>query len=289
LLTIIALYVFVHRAITVPIQQLTTAAEQIGQGNFEQVTIESGDELGLFAQTFNDMTARIQATQEALQIELQKTKKLDRQKTEFLSIAAHQLRTPMSGIKWVVSMAVEGDLGALPNEAKEQLGKGLENINRMITLINSLLDVTQIETQEFQYTFVDTDMEQMVRESVTAFEHVSIQAGVSVKMLPPTEPIDHASVDAGKLKMALHNLIDNAIKYTPKGGKVEISLDQTPTEVRMHVADTGYGIPPSEYDRIYSKFFRGSNIQTIQADGSVFRGMTFDPTVVYVMIRYLLC
>lgn len=268
LLGVIALYLFVHRSITIPVQQLTIAAEEIGKGNFAQVNIDTKDELGLFAHTFNDMTAKIQATQEALQIELEKTKKLDRQKTEFLSIAAHQLRTPMSGIKWVVSMAVEGDLGALPDEAKQQLGKGLENINRMITLINSLLDVTQIETQEFQYTFIDTDMEQLVRETVTAFDHVSIQAGVTVKMVPPSAPISHAPVDAGKLKMALHNLIDNAIKYTPKGGSAEVMMDQTDADVRIHVKDTGYGIPPTEYDRIYTKFFRGSNIQTIQADGS---------------------
>jgi signal transduction histidine kinase len=268
LITLIALYGFVHRAVTVPIQQLTTTAERIGQGSFEQVEIESGDELGLFAQTFNTMTEKIQATQEELQIELEKTKKLDRQKTEFLSIAAHQLRTPMSGIKWVVSMAVEGDLGDLPKEAKEQLGKGLENVNRMITLINSLLDVTQIETQEFHYQFAETDIEQLVREAVIALEHPSIQAGISLKMESPTDTIAKIAVDPGKLKMALHNLIDNAIKYTPKDGSVTVSLSQDNENVRIHVKDTGFGIPPSEYERIYTKFFRGSNIQTIQADGS---------------------
>ncbi len=267
-LSVILLYFFVHRAITVPIQQLTTTAERIGQGNFERVEIESRDELGLFARTFNTMTEKIQATQEALQVELEKTKKLDRQKTEFLAIAAHQLRTPMSGIKWVVSMAVEGDLGELPQEAKEQLGKGLDNVNRMISLINSLLDVTQIETQEFQYAFAETDMEQLVREVVTAFEHISIQSGVSLTMDPPTNTITHCVVDAGKIKMALHNVIDNAIHYTPKDGTVVVSLDQDDTQVHIHVKDSGFGIPPSEYDRIYTKFFRGSNIQTIHADGS---------------------
>jgi len=268
LFMVIALYIFVHRAITIPIAQLTSAAEHIGQGNFEQVHIDTQDELGLFAKTFNETTNKIRTTQEALQVELEKTKKLDHQKTEFLSIAAHQLRTPLSGIKWVMSMAVDGDLGKLPPEAQQQLDKGLENVNRMITLINSLLDVTQIETEHLQYTFADTDMEQLVREAVTAFEHVSIKAGVTLKMETPEHLPIHAAVDAGKITMALHNLIDNALKYTPKGGSVVVHLRQNDASVQITVADTGYGIPQSEYERIYTKFFRGSNIQTIQADGS---------------------
>lgn len=265
----ILLYVFLDRSITVPVRMLTEAAVDLGHGNFKYVDYDSGDELGLFAETFNTMSQKIKATQESLQIELEKTKKLDKQKTEFLSIAAHQLRTPMSGIKWVVNMAVTGDLGKIADEAKEQLGKGLQNIDRMIALINSLLDVTQIETEQFEFKMEPHDIVEIMEEVYADLEHAAQEMGVAIIIEQPKHKLEPVIADAEKLKMALRNVIDNGIKYTPKKGSVTISFEKENNDTMLiHIADTGYGIPKAEQDRIYTKFFRGSNVQTIQADGS---------------------
>ena len=268
LLSLGMLFSFTRTSITEPVQKLTEAAESAASGDFRFVNIDTRDELGLFADTFNTMTQHIKATQESLTIELEKTKQLDRQKTEFLSIAAHQLRTPMSGIKWVMSMAVDGDLGKLPDEAKEQLGKGLENVGRMIKLINSLLDVTQIETQKFTFNFLPHDPVQLVKESCADLEQAADQAQVSIKINEPATPLPLVAADAEKVGIAFHNLVDNAIKYTPKGGTVSVDFTVEEDEVIFAIKDTGYGIPEVEQDRIFSKFYRGSNIQTVQADGS---------------------
>ncbi len=110
-----------RRWITRPIQELTKTADSMSQGQFRFVDITSHDEFGLLADTFNTMAQRMKATQESLSIELARAQNLDHQKTEFVSIAAHQLRTPMSGIKWMVDMAVQGDFGKIDPEVKTQL------------------------------------------------------------------------------------------------------------------------------------------------------------------------
>lgn len=268
LIAVIVLYRFINNSVTKPVQQLTDAAEEIGHGRFPIVTIDSRDEMGLFAETFNTMTQRIKATQESLQIELEKTKRLDRQKTEFLSIAAHQLRTPMSGIKWLVNMVAEGDLGPVSAEATEQLNKGKENIDRMIALINSLLDVTQIDTETLIYEFKPYNIVQVVTEVCEELQHAADQAQVALQVRHSGQEMNPVLADIDKIKMALRNVIDNGIKYTPKGGTVTISFEQQKDYMHVHVADTGYGIPDNEYDRLFTKFYRGTNIQTIQADGS---------------------
>lgn len=268
IVALILVYSFIHRSVTEPVRKLTEAAEEISKGNFRAVNIDSRDELGLFAETFNTMIQKLQATQESLQIELEKTKKLDQQKTEFLSIAAHQLRTPMSGIKWVVSMVAEDDLGKIPEEAREQLQKGLENIERMISLINSLLDVTQIETEHLKFNFESTDIVEHVRETVHEFDPIFKATEVQLIFEEPTNKLPPVRVDKNKIKMAIRNLIDNAIKYTSKKGTVTISFELNDDMVILNIKDSGYGIPKNEQDRIFSKFFRGSNIQTVQADGS---------------------
>lgn len=268
LIAVLVLYRFIHNSVTKPVQQLTEAAEEIGHGQFPIVNIDSRDEMGLFAETFNTMTQRIKATQESLQIELEKTKWLDRQKTEFLSIAAHQLRTPMSGIKWLVNMVAEGDLGPVSEEATEQLKKGKENIDRMIALINSLLDVTQIDTETLVYEFKPYSAVQLVTEVCEELQHSAEEAQVRLTVDAADAEMTPILADIDKIKMALRNLIDNGIKYTPKGGSVTVSFEQQKDYMQIHVTDTGYGIPENEYDRLFTKFYRGTNIQTIQADGS---------------------
>ncbi len=258
---------FTNRSITTTVKKLTTAAEKIGKGQFSFVDIDSKDELGLFADTFNTMTQNIKATQESLEIELEKTKKLDRQKTEFLSIAAHQLRTPMSGIKWLVNMVVEGDLGKVSKEAEEQLGKGLENIDRMVALINSLLDVSQIEMQKTEFNIVAADMVEITQGLIEEFDHNAQDGGIKLVCEHEAKVVP-AKADIEKIKMAIRNLLDNAIKYTPKKGKVTTRVSQNDTDIIIEVIDTGHGIPDDEQDRIFSKFYRGSNIQTVEADGS---------------------
>ncbi len=269
IVTMLLLYSFIRRSVAQPIEKLTLASERIGAGDFSVVIpIEGNDEIGVLSETFNTMSSHIEQAQTALEAELSKTKLLDKQKTEFLSIAAHQLRTPMSGIKWVVQMTLDGDFGAIDEEAKKQLQLSMENVDRMITLINGLLDVTRLETQGFEFQFTYADSLPLFPDSEIDLFQAAEKNGVTVSITQPTEPLPQINMDVEKMSLVTHNLLDNAIKYTPKGGSVTVEFAHDAENITFSVKDTGYGIPQSEQERIFSKFFRASNIQTVQADGS---------------------
>lgn len=259
---------FISNNITKPVRALTAAAQEFGKGHFKKVTIQRNDELGLFAKTFNTMAENIQASQTALQEELIKTQELDRQKSEFLSIAAHQLRTPMAGIRWVSQMLFDGDMGDLSGEQKHHLGNALENINRMISLINDLLDVTKIEEQKFKYKFVVTDVVKIFRDQIATLDNLAKEnhLTITVQHEPAGEIL--AEVDVEKLGLAINNLIDNAIKYSKKDSTIDIGISKHGPVVHCYVKDHGLGIPKQSQAEVFTKFFRAPNILKVITEGS---------------------
>ncbi|MBI2415154.1 MAG: HAMP domain-containing histidine kinase [Candidatus Kerfeldbacteria bacterium] len=268
-LVVIWLIVFISNNITKPVVQLTKAAQAFGQGHFERVDLQRNDELGLFAKTFNVMAENIQASQRALQAELEKTKELDRQKSDFLSIAAHQLRTPMSGIRWATTMLYDGDMGVMSDEQKHHLGNTIENINRMIRLINDLLDVTKIEEQKFKYKFVEQDILPIFNETIKRHEQTAKAKPVNImfRSKPATGPL-LVSCDKEKIELMLNNLLDNAIKYSKPNDTITIEVNEVTDGVNGFVHDTGLGIPKKSHHEVFSKFFRGPNILKVVTEGS---------------------
>lgn len=268
LVIVVFVILFISNNITKPVKALTKAAQEFGKGHFKKVQITRNDELGLFAKTFNTMAENIQASQHALEEELEKTKELDRQKSEFLSIAAHQLRTPMAGIRWVSQMLYDGDMGTMTDEQKHHLGNALENINRMISLINDLLDITKIEEQRFKYKFVVTDIVKICRDQVEALAELAKGSNVTVKVLHEPAGEILAEVDVEKLSLAVNNLIDNAIKYSPKDSTVEVGVIKHGSNVHCYVKDHGLGIPKSSQSEVFTKFFRAPNVLKVITEGS---------------------
>lgn len=268
LLIIVFVAAFISTNITKPIRSLTQAAQDFGRGEFHKVTIHRNDELGLFAKTFNTMAANIQASQKALEEELTKTRELDRQKSEFLSIAAHQLRTPMAGIRWVSQMLYDGDMGDLNKEQKHHLGNALENITRMINLINDLLDVTKIEEQKFNYKFVVTDLVALIKEQITQLANLAKELRITVRFTYEPAGEIPAEVDVEKMSLVINNLIDNAIKYSKPNGVVEIHIAKHGSTIHGYVKDHGVGIPTKSQTEVFTKFFRGPNILKMVTEGS---------------------
>ncbi len=268
LIIIVFVVTFISNNITKPVRALTKAAQEFGKGNFHKVPVTRNDELGLFAKTFNTMAENIQASQSALQEELIKTQELDRQKSEFLSIAAHQLRTPMAGIRWVSQMLYDGDMGKMTEEQTHHLGNALENINRMINLINDLLDVTKIEEQKFKYKFVMTDLVQIFRDQIERLSELANGSHITIQLSHEPAGSILAAVDVEKLSLAINNLIDNAIKYSKKDSTVEISLSKHGNLVHCYVKDHGLGIPKQSQAEVFTKFFRAPNVLKVITEGS---------------------
>lgn len=201
--------------------------------------------------------------------DITREKRVERMKTEFVTLAAHQLRTPLSGIKWALRMLIDEGEGLSPL-LKEGLDKAYASNERMINLVNDLLNATRIEEGRYVYKPVPGDFQKLVDDMITTYEPVAKEKKVELKINKPKEGLPPVAFDTEKMNMAVQNLIDNAIKYTASGGKVTVTtkVEEGGKDVRLSVEDTGVGIPPAQKDRIFSKFFRAENVMRMETVGN---------------------
>jgi len=200
--------------------------------------------------------------------DISREKLVERMKSEFVSLAAHQLRTPLSAIKWITRMFLDGDLGELKREQKEFLEKTYLINERMISLINDLLNVARIEEGRYIYKLVLTDLVELIKKVVESRQRLIQEKKIKFEFKEGSEKLPLVLIDSAKMELAIENLLDNAIKYTKPGGKVTISLEKNPKEIEFKIEDTGVGIPQDQQERVFSKFFRGANVMKLETGGT---------------------
>ena len=192
---------------------------------------------------------------------------LSKIKSDFISVADHQLRTPLSSIKWAFAMLQEGGLGELSENQKPVVQQGLETSDRLVRLVNSLLNVSRMEEGRFGYEFATLDPKQVVTKVLSTLKAKSDSRGVVIRTSLP-DVLPAITADPEKIELTLENLADNAVSYTQSGGEVHIAATTEGKFLRITVQDNGVGIPKSQLPNIYSKFFRGDNVVRMQTDGS---------------------
>jgi two-component system sensor histidine kinase VicK len=195
-------------------------------------------------------------------------KMIERMKTEFVSLAAHQLRTPLSAIKWTLRMLLDGDLGKITEEQKDFIEKTYKSNERMINLINDLLDVTRIEEGKYLYKPVLANLEAVIQFVVNSYEEEIERKKIKLEFKKPKKKLPQVKGDVEKIGLVIQNLLDNAIKYTPPDGEVTISLKSGKKEIEFSIKDTGVGIPKDQQERVFTKFFRGANVIRMETEGS---------------------
>lgn len=193
--------------------------------------------------------------------------KLDHAKTEFISIASHQLRTPLAGMKGYLSMILEGDLGKLNKNLKEYLTRVYQENEHMVQLIETMLNISRIESGHMQFEFKKTDIDRFVRQIVKQFEARLKQKGMSLEIKTLSKLPKDIMIDSDKFHEVVVNLIDNAIKYS-ENGTITIFLDDYPNHVQICVQDEGIGIAQSDFEDIFMKFQRGDNTKGKGPGGS---------------------
>lgn len=195
-----------------------------------------------------------------------KLNKLDRAKSEFITIASHQLRTPLTSIKGFTSLLLDGTYGDISPQIKEVAEKIYLSNDRLSKLVEDLLNVARIEAGDFVFRFEKNSIEETAKE---AFDSLAIQAKakkIDFHFLSLQSSIQPFCFDKMKIKEALINLIDNAIKYTPSG-KVTVLVEERGKKVRISVVDTGIGIAREEIHYVFEKFQRGIDVQSIHTEG----------------------
>lgn len=198
--------------------------------------------------------------------DITREKVINRSKSEFISIAAHQMRTPLSGIKWSMKLVLDGDVGVVDPKQRELLQRAYETNERMIRLVADLLDVARIDEGRFGYEFKKSNLPETARLTVYALsaeaEHRNIKLDLTADNVP------EFSFDQSRMTLVIQNLVENSIRYTLSGGSVRVTIKDRKTYAMVSVSDTGVGIPRKELPRIFTKFFRAENIIRMQTDGS---------------------
>lgn len=197
----------------------------------------------------------------------EKLRQLDETKDDFISMASHQLRTPLTSVKGYVSMVLDGDGGKLSNLQRKLLNQSFISAQRMVYLISDLLNVSRLRTGRFIIEAVPTNLAQVVQEEVRQL--VETAKGRNLELIyhkPEHFPL--LMLDETKLRQVIMNFIDNAIYYTPSGGHITVNLVDKPQAVEFTVVDDGIGVPRPEQHRLFTKFYRADNAKRARPDGT---------------------
>ena len=213
-----------------------------------------------------ELVRRMEETNKELGEANEHLKELDQAKSEFVSIASHQLRTPMTGIMGYLSMIVGGDFGKIDPALNKVLDSLLDASQRMIRLINLFLDVTKIESGKLVLDKQPMQLEDLIDKELDVVMKLAKDHGLKLVYKHPKEKLPTLVID-DKITDVVLNLVDNAIKYTPKGS-ITVTSEREGDWVHVKVQDTGRGLDPKEAKNLFNKFVRGYGIAQVNPDGS---------------------
>jgi signal transduction histidine kinase len=244
------------RALTRPIRQLTLAADEVARGNLErQVPVRSADEIGRLGQAFNRMVAQLRAT--------------ERMRTDFVSNVSHELRTPLTAIKGLVETLRDGAVD--DREVRDRFLTTVEDeTDRLIRLVNDLLVLSKADSHALKLKREPLDVRDLIDRSICKLAPQLEEKGILVEASASDGP-QLILADADRIEQVLVNLLDNAIKYSPEGGRITVAIDdegQALEMVSVAVGDEGVGIPAEDLPRVFERFYRVDRARARDGGGS---------------------
>ncbi len=193
--------------------------------------------------------------------------RLDEAKDEFISMASHQLRTPLTSIKGYLSMLIEGDVGEVTKEQKHMLSEAFVSSERMVRLIGDFLNVSRLQTGKFVIEKHPVDLALLVQREIDGLAQNAAARGMTFNYKRP-KGIPTLNIDENKIQQVVMNFADNAIYYSKEKAKITVSLKKVGDFVEFKVTDTGIGVPKSEQENLFNKFFRATNARRARPDGT---------------------
>jgi signal transduction histidine kinase len=210
---------------------------------------------------------RISSATRELRTSNAQLQRLDEVKDEFISMASHQLRTPLTSIKGYISMMLEGDVGKITKEQRHMLSEAFVSSERMVRLIGDFLNVSRLQTGRFVIDKHPVDLALLVQREVDGLTQNALARGIKFTYKKPKN-IPLLELDENKIQQVIMNFSDNAIYYSKEKSTVTVSLEKIGDFIEFKVVDTGIGVPKKEQDQLFGKFFRASNARQARPDGT---------------------
>lgn len=247
----------IERSIVLPVWRLRSTAQRLGTGDLTaRAPANEAGEIGDLAEAFNAMASRIEEREERLT-------ELDRLKSDFVSSVSHELKTPLTTIKLLAHLLQRIPLS---NEDRLDYSKTIATeCDRQIDFVGNLLDLSRIESGAYKFSKERVEVRQLIRSSVEVERHRAVSLGLALSTELPTD-LPAVECDLEALRRVVRGLIDNAIKYTPEGGRVIVSAQLVGQMVAIEVGDSGQGIPTVDLPHLFEKFYRGGSSATVTGD-----------------------
>lgn len=252
LIFVAPLFVYLWRVIAVPMKDLTRAISAFAnEGAHLPFTVPASApqevrSLALSLSTLIDAVDRVH-TRDA---------EVSRVKSDFISTAAHQLRTPLTGIRWALE-ALEKD--TITEEQRALVKSATDKSHELVAIVGTLLDISSIESGKYKYRFETVNLDALAVEVANDLLPLSKVRNIALTLVHAEGDPPHVRADRERMKWVITNLIENAIRYTPDGGSVTVSLAHGPGRVYLLVKDTGIGISPQDSGNIFERFYRAQN------------------------------
>ena len=196
-----------------------------------------------------------------------KLRLMDRTKDDFISMASHQLRTPLTSVKGYVSMVLDNDAGKITPTQRKLLTQAFISSQRMTYLISDLLNVSRLRTGKFIIEPSPVNLAKVIEEEIDQLQETAKGRSLELTYKRPDEFPD-LMLDETKIRQVIMNFVDNAIYYTPAGGHITVNLDQKPESIELTVVDDGMGVPRREQHHLFTKFYRARNAKKARPDGT---------------------
>jgi signal transduction histidine kinase len=241
---------FLSRSITQRLGDLVGATQKLSEGDFSiRVPVTGQDEVAQLASTFNEVVARLEEAERA-------ERALDEARRNLVAWASHDLRTPLTSLRAMIDALVEGVVDD-PDSIARYLQQSQVEINRMSALVNDLFEVVQLDTGLMELHCSNSSLADLISDTLQAFSARAQKRGV--ELTGAVEPeVDPVWMAPEKISRVLQNLVSNAIRYTPTGGRVHIQAGSTShREVTVTIVDSGAGIPADELPKVFDRFYRG--------------------------------
>ena len=270
MLVALLLVTIVARVLTRTLRDIVTGASALASGDYEGARAASGlggsREARQLSQVFDRLALAIAEREQILQSDILQLKELELLKRDFVSTVSHELRTPLTAVRGALALVLAGATGPLSAKSTELLQIANQNTQRLIRLINDILDIEKMEGGHVEIQTAPCDLAGVLHATIAGVRSLADEAGVRLRVDAPERPTVNGDPD--KLVQVFTNLISNAIKFSPAGRDVRVQLSTSDSTAIVSIADQGPGIPPEFRDRIFGKFQQAAHSGTRTTGGT---------------------